>query len=88
MIWPTSLALARAYLAQRERNGGLSACRISEIRSASSAAERGGCGNRNTALAALVPLAHAAVSGALDKRRVESRCHGHCCTRLGRMRSG
>ncbi len=70
-VWPPSFALARAYLDQLERNNGLSATRISEIRNGLSSAERGGCGTRNTALAALSPLVQADVGGALDKGRVE-----------------
>lgn len=70
-VWPPSFALARAYLDQLERNSGLAANRISEIRNALTSAERGGCGSRNTALAALVPLVQADVAGAADKGRVE-----------------
>ena len=70
-VWPPSFALARAYLDQLERNNGLAANRISEIRDALTSAERGGCGNRNTALAALAPMVKADVAGAADKGRVE-----------------
>lgn len=70
-VWPPRFALARAYLDQLERNSGLSSNRISDIRNALTAAERRGCGNRNTLLAALVPLVQADINGALDKGRVE-----------------
>jgi hypothetical protein len=70
-VWPPSFPLARAYLDQLERNSGLDASRIRAIRDALTSAERGGCGNRNTALAALAPLVQADVSSAADKGRVE-----------------
>ncbi|MBY0491647.1 MAG: hypothetical protein K2R93_17545 [Gemmatimonadaceae bacterium] len=70
-VWPPSFALARAYLDQLERNSGLAANRIKEIRDGLTAAERGGCGNRNTALAALVPAIQADKASATDKGRVE-----------------
>lgn len=69
-VWPPSFALARAYLDQLERNDGLNASRIRDIRNALTAAERGGCGGRNAALAALAPLVQADVAGAADKGRV------------------
>ena len=40
IVWPATFALARAYLDQLERNGGLSASRISAVRSELSNAER------------------------------------------------
>ncbi len=70
-VWPPSFSLARAYLDQLERNSGLASSRINDIRNALTAAERGGCANRNTALAALVPLVQADLAGAADKGRVE-----------------
>jgi hypothetical protein len=69
-VWPPSFALARAYLDQVERNRGLDAGRIQELRGALTAAERGGCGNRNAALAALVPAVQANIAAARDKGRV------------------
>ncbi len=68
-VWPPSFALARAYLDQMERNSGLTPTRISEIRNALTAAERGGCGNRNTALAALATTVQGEVNSAADKGR-------------------
>ena len=70
-VWPPSFALARAYLDQLERNNGLAENRIKDIRDALMAAERGGCGNRNAALAALAPKVQADIAGAADKGRVE-----------------
>jgi len=70
-VWPPSFALARAYLDQLERNNGLAANRISDVRNALTAAERGGCGGRNAALAALAPSVQADKATAADKGRVE-----------------
>jgi len=70
-VWPPSFPLARAYLDQLERNGGLSANRISAIRNGLLAAERGGCGGRNAALAALGEGVKGDIGGATDKGRVE-----------------
>jgi hypothetical protein len=70
-VWPPSFALARAYLDQMERNNGISADLLKALRDALLAAERGGCGNRNTALAALGTKAKGDVAGAADKGRME-----------------
>ncbi len=70
-VWPPTFALARAYLDQLERNNGLSSSRIDDIRNKLTAAERGGCGGRNTALAAIVPQVQADLATATDKGRVE-----------------
>jgi len=43
-VWPTTFALARAYVDQLERSGGLSASRIGEVRDALASAERGSRG--------------------------------------------
>lgn len=70
-VWPPTFSLARAYLDQLERNNGLASTRITDIRNALTTAENGGCGNRNNALAALVPLVQADLGSATDKGRVE-----------------
>lgn len=70
-VWPPSFALARAYLDQLERNDGLSDERIAAVRNALTSAERGGCGGRNAALAALAPQVQADIASAADKGRVE-----------------
>lgn len=51
--WPASFALARAYLDQLERTGGLPAARIAAAREALSGAERASGQARNAALNAL-----------------------------------
>jgi hypothetical protein len=70
--WPPTFALARAYLDQLERNSGLAKDRITAIRSGLTSAERGGCGARNGALAAIGAAVNANdVAGAADKGRVQ-----------------
>ncbi|HEY3114987.1 MAG TPA: hypothetical protein VGJ62_15005, partial [Gemmatimonadaceae bacterium] len=47
-VWPPSFAVARAYVDQLERSGGLSSSRISSVRNALTAAEgRSGSGRRS-----------------------------------------
>ncbi|MDQ8165519.1 MAG: hypothetical protein P3A28_07175 [Gemmatimonadota bacterium] len=70
-VWPASFPLARAYLDQLERNGGLSPARIAAIRNDLLAAERGGCGGRNAALATIGTAVKGDVASATDKGRVE-----------------
>jgi hypothetical protein len=67
IVWPPSFALARAYLDQLERNGGLSGSRIAAIRSELATAERGGGKAALTATAASVS---SDIAGAADKGRV------------------
>lgn len=50
-VWPASFALARAYLDQLERSGGLPAERIAEVRQSLAAAEQLEDGARTEALA-------------------------------------
>jgi hypothetical protein len=67
-VWPPSYALARAYLDQLERNGGLSATRIAAVRTELANAERGG---GKGALATLATQIQSDVAGASDKGRVQ-----------------
>ncbi len=53
LVWPPSFALARAYVDQLERSGGLSAPRVTEVRTILSAAEREPAGKRAIALGLL-----------------------------------
>ena len=53
LIWPPSFALARAYVDQLERSGGMSAQRIRDVRTILSTAERDTGGKRVTALGLL-----------------------------------
>jgi len=49
-IWPPSFAKARAFMDQLERSSGLSAARMSAVRSALAAAEKASRAARATAL--------------------------------------
>ncbi|MEO5816728.1 MAG: hypothetical protein ABIT20_15750 [Gemmatimonadaceae bacterium] len=70
ITWPPTFALARAYLDQLERNGGLSASRIAAVRGELTAAERASGSTRNPALSATASAISADVGSASDKGRV------------------
>ncbi len=70
ITWPPTFALARAYLDQLERNGGLSASRIAAVRSELSNAERSSGSARSSSLSATASAISADLSGASDKGRV------------------
>jgi hypothetical protein len=67
--WPASFALSRAYLDQLERTHGLSAARISAIRSALAGAESNGSGRRD-ALNSLASSLSGDVNGSSDAAKV------------------
>jgi hypothetical protein len=52
-VWPPSFSLARAYVDQLERSGGLSASRIAAVRQALASAERNTVAQRSGALSQL-----------------------------------
>jgi len=70
VVWPPTFALARAYLDQLERNGGLSATRIAAIRSELTNAEKATGAARSSTLAALAASVDGDVAGAADKGRL------------------
>jgi hypothetical protein len=70
IVWPPTFALARAYLDQLERNGGLSAARISAVRTELSNAEKASGGQRSSMLATTAASIGSDVAGASDKGRV------------------
>jgi hypothetical protein len=70
IVWPPTFALARAYLDQLERNGGLSTERISAIRSELANAESASGAARSTALTATATSLSTDVATASDKGRV------------------
>jgi len=70
IVWPPTFALARAYLDQLERNGGLSAARISAVRNELSGAEQAAGAARATALTATAASLSADASTASDRGRV------------------
>src|SRR4029077_2921188 len=53
LVWPTTFALARAYLDQLERSKGLSSSRISSARSALASAEKASASERRDGLSQL-----------------------------------
>jgi len=70
-VWPPSFALARAYLDQLERNGGLAAAKIASVRNDLTSAERTSGSARSAALSALASQLAGDESGAADKGRVQ-----------------
>jgi hypothetical protein len=70
IVWPATFSLARAYLDQLERNGGLSASRIAAVRSELTNAEQASGGQRATMLASTASAISGDIAGASDKGRV------------------
>ncbi len=68
--WPASFAMARAYLDQLERSGGLSSSRIASVRAGLASAEQGTGAARRTALNGLAADVGGAVSGSADASKV------------------
>ncbi len=71
-VWPASFSLARAYLDQLERDGGLDAARIRSVRAALGSAEGRSGQERRTQLNAVSSQLTAAMSGARDQAKVRS----------------
>ena len=70
VVWPPTFALARAYLDQLERNGGLAAARIAAVRGELTSAEQASGAARTSALTATASSLSADMSSASDKGRV------------------
>jgi hypothetical protein len=70
IVWPATFALARAYLDQLERNGGLSSARIAAVRTELTNAEKASGGQRSSMLATTAAAISGDVAGASDKGRV------------------
>ena len=70
LVWPPSFSLARAYVDQLERSNGLSADRISAVRSALASAERASGAPRGDALTQLATELDGDASGAGDGAKV------------------
>jgi hypothetical protein len=68
--WPASFALARAYVDQLERSGGLAAARIASIRSDLANAERSSGSARSTALTRLAAAVDGEAAGSSDAAKV------------------
>jgi len=70
-VWPPSFALARAYVDQLERSGGLSSNRITSTRQQLAAAEAAS-GNRATTLTALAAQLDSDAAGSSDAAKVRA----------------
>jgi hypothetical protein len=70
-VWPTTFALARAYVDQLERSHGLAADAVSAARTALANAESG-AGNRQSALSALAAQLDGAAGGSSDAAKVRT----------------
>jgi len=71
-VWPASFALARAYVDQLERSGGLNASRLAEVRSALQAAEGQSGGARSSALNTLASQLDRDVNGSRDANKLRT----------------
>ncbi len=70
-VWPASFALSRAYTDQLERWKGLSADKVSAVRTGLSAAESANGAARREALAALATQVRGYMNGSTDPQRVQ-----------------
>jgi hypothetical protein len=70
-VWPPSFAKARAFVDQLERSKGLSASRITAVRSELAAAEKAGGGARRTALTTLATSLGADAKSSSDREKVQ-----------------
>jgi hypothetical protein len=72
LVWPPSFALARAYVDQLERSGGLAAGKISSVRQQLTAAEGRSGSDRQRGLATLVTELNADAVGSSDAAKVRT----------------
>ncbi len=70
-VWPASFALSRAYTDQLERWKGLSADKVSAVRTALSGAEAANGAARRDALTALATQVRGYMNGSTDPQRVQ-----------------
>ena len=70
LVWPSTFALARAYLDQLERSSGLSAMRISAVRAALTDSENSSGAQRRNSLSALATQLNGDAGGAGDPAKV------------------
>jgi hypothetical protein len=71
-VWPPSFALARAYVDQLERSGGLAPTRISAVRQQLTAAEGRSASDRHGALIALAARLDADANASKDTSKVRT----------------
>jgi hypothetical protein len=69
-VWPASFSLARAYVDQLERSGGLSASRIAAIRQSLTSAEQATGSARSSALFQLASQIEGDANGSSDPRKI------------------
>ena len=69
-VWPASYPLARAYLDQLERSGGLRGGRISAIRQSLASAEKASGSARTAALGQLASQVASDANGSSDAAKV------------------
>ena len=72
LVWPPSFALARAYVDQLERSGGLASTRISAVRQQLTAAEKRSAGDRQRALSALASQLNTDATGSNDAAKLRA----------------
>jgi hypothetical protein len=72
LVWPPSFALARAYVDQLERSGGLSASRISSVRQQLISAEGRSASDRQRPLGTLVAELNADANSSNDASKVRA----------------
>ena len=70
LVWPAAFPVARAYVDQLQRSGGLSTARLDAVRQALSAAEAASGAARGTALTQLATSLDGDLSGSSDAARV------------------
>jgi hypothetical protein len=70
LVWPAAFPVARAYVDQLQRSGGLSAARLEAVRQALAAAEAASGSARGTALTQLATSLDSDVSGSSDATKV------------------
>ena len=70
-VWPASYPLARAYVDQLERSGGLNGGRISAIRQSLASAERASGSARSSALSQLASQVASDANGSSDAAKVK-----------------
>ena len=71
-VWPATFALARAYVDQLERSGGLSSGRVGDVRSSLAGAERASGGKRRDALMKLAAQLDGDAAGSSDGAKVRT----------------
>ena len=71
-VWPNSFALARAWVDQLERSGGLAAARVAEVRAGLAAAERATGSARSIALTGLATGLEGEAAASADAAKLRS----------------